>query len=341
MPPAGDAPLPALEQPVTVRPAHTSDPDARDEPAPRPARRRGIDWRHVLVAGVVGAIVGALVPGGIQLAERAAVGADEDRLGATAMRYLTAIVEGRAVDAEAMVSGSRAARSVSDAVLQSAEPIARPAVRLVHIDGDEATVEVSYEVDGDEVVRPLTAERAAGAWQLTESLVEPVTVFGNGGAFVPLIAGEELSMAAPSQLHPGVYSFDVQDDPMVTAQGTAFVVDGDRATPTEAFYEATLDPEVIERAGAIAVAVAERCRADGSCPEVPDGDIQHDANAFVTALAPTHLELRSAVMVGGPASMSWFDLGIRIVRDDRGAVTEWLCTPLNEHSAPTEPCPAV
>jgi len=349
MPPEGDAPLPALEQPAAMRPAHTGDPDALDDATPprgsdrgRPRRpRRGIEWRHVLVAGVVGAIVGALLPGGIQLAERAAVGADEDRLRATAMEYLTAIVEGRAVDAEAMIGGSRGSRAVSDAVLQSAEGITDPGVRLVHIDGDEATVEVSYAVGGEDVVRPLSAERAAGTWQLTDSLVEGVAVYANGGGLEPRIAGIAVPSSATMQLHPGVYAFDEVEDPLLEARGEAFAVDGDPSTRGEVHFEAMPAEGLLDRASSIAVAVAERCRADNTCAEVPDGDIRSAGAPFLAAVAPQFLELRAQVVVGGEHSGIWFDLGIRIPRDDDGVASEWLCTPIGGFEPPTEPCPAV
>lgn len=330
--PAAAAPDPRADG---TRPAHTAEPEASD---PRLAQRRAPAWRHLLIAAVLGAVVGAAIPGGLQLAERASAGADRDSLRDVAMTYLTAIAEGRAADAGAMVPLPAVAREIPDAVLQAAERLTEPSVRLVHIDGDTATLEVEYLVGRSDRVRALGAERVDGQWQITTTLAERVTVNAYSGGPSPRIAGIEIPFGLPVHLYPGIYAFDDQEDPMLSSRSSSFPVDGDPATLTEAFVEVALVPEVEREAQEIAVRVAEQCRAEGSC-EVAEGELQGAGATYLMGITPTAFDLGVSVAVGGDLNGQWFEVRMRVERDAEGAPGVWLCAPLDSMGSPTEPCP--
>ncbi|WP_146792773.1 hypothetical protein [Agrococcus baldri] len=322
-------------EPTTARPDHTAEPGASDTPA----RRSGLGWRHVLIGVVVGAVVGAAIPGGVQLAERTAASADSDGLRAVATAYLTAIADGRAEDATAMAPLPGAARGAPDAVLQSAERIADGAVRLVHIDGDAATVEVSYDVGQRDMTRTLEAQRVEGAWHLTSSLTEPAAAQSYGSSINPQVAGFAMPATTPVHLYPGTYGFDELDDPMLRSSAGPFVVDGDPSTPVESYFEPQLAPGLSARAGDIGVALGTRCQADPSCSLQPGAEVQYGGTAWVQEVTETDVSINVQMVLGGERVGNWFEVRIRILRDDAGEPAQWLCAPIGGYAVPSEPCP--
>jgi hypothetical protein len=328
-----------LERPraTTDHPAHTAEPDASDAHEER--RRASLTWRHVLVGVVVGAILGAAVPGGIQLAERAAASADSDGLRAVATDYLTAIAEGRAARASAIVPLPSAAETAPDAVLQSADRIQEAAVRMVHIDGDVGTVEVGFEVGRRAVTHMLEAERADGGWRLTTSLAEGVTLQTFGPATIAQIAGFAVPTGTAVRLYPGTYRFDDLDDDLLRVTSEPFTVDGDAATPVETYIDAQLAPQLAALAGEIGVAVGEACQAQPTCTLPRDGEVRYGGGSWVQAFAERWVDVSVQMMVGPESNAQWFEARMRIVRDGSGAPVEWLCSPIDAYSTPVDPCP--
>lgn len=338
MPTEVAAPPRPEDRPTTVRPEYTAEPDASDHlDAPR---RAGLNWRHVLIGAVVGAVVGAAIPGGLQLAERAAASADADSLRAVATEYLTEIAEGRASAATAMVPLPRAAGEVPDAVLQSAERIEAAGVRMLHIDGDVASVEVSYEAGSREVTRSLDAERAGGGWQLTTSLAERVMVQTFSPTIRAHIAGFPIPFTTPVYLYPGSYTFDDASDASLQTSTEPFTVDGDEATPTETYFEVQLAPEVAAHAGDIGVTVVERCQARPGCSIPTDVEVA-SGGTWVQLVNDSSIDVSVQLMGGSEMSGPWFEVRMRIMRDATGAPAQWLCAPPDDFEVPSEPCPAV
>lgn len=320
----------------TVRPAHTAEPDASD--ALDAPRRSGLSWRHLLVAGIIGAVVGAAIPGGIQVVERAAASADEDSLRTVAMEYLTAIAEGRAGDATEMVPLRRSDEGTADAVLQSADPIDDLEVRLVQIDGDIGSVEVRYRAKRNDTARTLEAERTFGVWRLTTPLVEPLFVASDSRIAVR-IGGVALPTGRGVDLYPGAYAIDDDAGPLVTARSEPFVIDGDPATRPEVYVESVLLPEVEERAREAARAVMAACQAGPDCTVPPDAELV-EQGTYVYGFSDDAVDVSVQLMSGAEMNAQWFEVRVRIVTDETGAPQEWLCTSMDSYETPREPCPS-
>ncbi len=109
---------------------------ARDDD-PEPPRA---PWRQLVIACLLGVVIGAAPPAALQAADRTAAEERVDGLRSTALAYLSAIAAGDAERATAMVPVS--GHAAPDAVLRSADPIADAAVRLVMVDGAAGAVEV-------------------------------------------------------------------------------------------------------------------------------------------------------------------------------------------------------
>lgn len=326
----------ATSAPTTVRPVHTADPDASD--ALEPARRAGLGWRHLLIAAVLGAVVGAAIPGGVQLAERAAATDDAASLRAVATDYLTAIADGRAGDATALVPLTARAEALPDAVLQSARRIDEVEVLLVHIDGDAATVEVRYRVGSVRVARTLDASRVEGEWWLTTSLAEPVEPMWFSFSSAVRIAGAVLQPGRTVHLYPGIYEIDEVRSPLLVTRSEPFSVDGSTATTTELYVDAQLAPEVAARADSIALAVAAACQAEQACPIAADADIE-SAGSHVYEATDDAIEVSAQIMTMG--GQMWHEVRMRVVTDERGMPTEWRCASLGSFERPADPCPEV
>ena len=340
MPAAVEAP-PRPERPApasSLRPAHTAEPDASGTlEAPR---RSGPGWRHVLVAGLVGAIIGAAIPGGVQMIERAAADAQVESLRTVALEYLTAIADGRADEATAMVPLPRNAEQAPDAVLQSADRIEDVEVRLVHIDGDIGSVEVRYTAQHDDIARTLEAERVGGEWRLTTTLAEPLFVATYDSGTEVRIAGVALSTGRGVHLYPGGYSLDEDDGPLLSTRSEPFVIDGDPATRPEAYAESVLLPEAERRAGEHARAVVRECQAQPGCIVPLEAELA-DQGTYVYGSSDGAIDVSVQLMAGDDLNGRWFEVRVRIVTDEAGAPEQWLCAEMDDYSIPTEPCPAL
>lgn len=330
---------PAVEASITA-PAHTAEPDAHGGAAH--GGRRGINWRHVMVAAVVGMLAGAAIPGGIQVAERAGVSGDQSSLRAVAMDYLAAIADGRASDASAMVAVQPAAL-VPDAVLQSARRITEPEVRLVHIDGDAASVEVEYTLGRAQISRTLEADRVDGSWQLSRPLTEAVTFYQYSPIAGARIAGIEISLNQPLYMYPGIYTVDpMLDDAILASRSEPFSVDGNPGTPSEPFVETTLLPDVAQRAEAIALAVGERCGQAGTCGVAPDATLRIEQDVWVMEATQQSVALIAIVEATTSNSLEMYQVHMQIERDAADGAGAWLCSPLDAYDLiDLEPCPAV
>lgn len=321
----------------TVRPAHTAEPDASD--ALDAPRRSGLGWRHLLVAGIIGAVVGAAIPGGIQIVERAAASADDASLRAVAMEYLTAIAEGRAGDATEMVPLTGSDEGTVDAVLRSADPIDDLEVRLVQIDGDIGSVEVRFSAKGRDAARTLEAERTFGLWRLTTSLAEPLLVASPDSRIAVRIGGVALPTGRGVNLYPGAYAIDEDAGPLVTARSEPFVIDGDPATRPEVYVESVLLPEVEERVRELGRAVVAACQAGPDCTVQPEAELI-DQGTYVYGLSDDAVDVSVQLMAGAEMNAQWFEVRVRIVTDESGAPEEWLCTTIDSYATPSEPCPS-
>lgn len=323
--------------PSTVRPAHTADPDASDPL--EPPGRSGLGWRHLLVAGLVGAIVGAAIPGGVQLVERAAADAQVESLRTVALEYLNAIADGHADDATAMVPLAGAAQAAPDAVLQSADRIEDVEVRLVHIDGDIGSVEVRYTAEHTDIARTLEAERLDSEWRLTTTLAEPLFIAAHDARMDVGIGGVALPMWG-AHLYPGVYEVDQEAGPLLSTRSEPFIIDGDPATRPEVYVESALLPELAQRASQYARAVVRECQAAPDCAVPADAELSEQGN-YVYGVSGDAIDVSVQLMAGSDINGQWFEVRVRITMDEAGAPAQWLCAPMDTYATPSEPCPAL
>lgn len=351
MPAAVDAPPLPEPSPLTLRPEHTAEADALD--ALEPPRRHGRGWRSLLVAGLIGAVIGAAIPGGLQLAERAAADADEERLRAVATDYLVAIAEGRAEDATGMVPLPEGRDASPDAVLQAAVGrLEAPEVRLVTIDGDLATVEVRYEVDASDHARTLEAERTGGTWRLTTPLVEQVRVHQavpGTTSIAGVSVGSTMPNTAGAWLYPGEYRLDERGPAVLRMTSEPFTIDGDPATVSETFLDAQLAPQHQAQVFERALAVARQCQAGTECTIPADAELAAD-HTFIRSLSERGVDISvllstAPVLVDqGTPTQGWTTHGVEVVvrleLDEAGELAGWLCAPVGGYGTPSEPCPA-
>ncbi|MBO1770397.1 hypothetical protein [Agrococcus sp. TF02-05] len=350
-PPADASPAPAV---ASIGPASTAADvsavlgatELTVESAPvasAPAPRPRVVWRHVLAAGLVGALVGAGVPATVQALDRAAAAAEVDGLRSLAEDYLTAIAERRADDATSLVPLVRQAdRAVAApaALLASARPIERQEVRMVHIDGDVGSVEVRYRVAGQDVERSLEAERVDGRWQLLTSLAERASVQPYDEVSAS-IGGIDLD-GRDLRLYPGTYALDRVEGPVLATGGERFVVDGDPQSPTEIWVQHELVPDLAALASDYAIAAAAACQLDRSCA-IPEG-------ALLGAQDGVHVQWRMAsgpIVLGVPlmattgATSEWLEMQVQLTVDAEGTPVLWECGRPGTFDAALVPCPAL
>lgn len=320
----------------------TAEPEAMGPPpaAPRPR----VAWRHVLAAALVGAVVGAGVPATVQAVDRAAAVAQVESLRALAYDYLTAIAERRADDASALVpvtEGPRAPALAPAAVLASARPIERQEVRLVHVDGDAAAIEVRYRAGGSDVFRTLDAERAEGHWRITTSLAETLNVYSMDDRSLLTIAGSSIE-SGRVLLYPGVYVPESSAGPVLVSRAESFVIDGDPGTPTEAYSSSELAPPLAELATAQAVASVAECQRGGACPEAEGAVLDGVDYVHVTFsdLEQGVVDLSVPLSSASPAA-PWLEVHVRLTVDPDGQPLSWLCGRPGHYEADLAPCPTI
>lgn len=334
-PPSTRAAPPARgRQPATSDPAVDPTVD-RDDIVLTHERR---PWRQLVIAALVGVLLGSSVPAVLQQADRTAAVERVDGLRSTAQRYLDAIAGGDAALATAIapVEGDPAPAQA----LRAAEPITAVEVSSVVVDEQAGSVEVRYQVGSARERQTLSAERAAGAWRLTTSLAEPVVVHATDGSTGVLVGGVELPSSRAVMLYPGRYEVDRVSGPMLRTGGEGFEVDGDPASSTE--LHTSVEPS--ERLGDAAIAVAasrvESCEAQPACP------IGQYTVVAIPPVAPEILRVDPdgaidlVVVLGLDAASGGRrqELQLRVITDGADAPLRWECGAIDEPHSDLEPC---
>lgn len=337
MPP--DAPArPAVVADVGAPPIRAPHPSDEPDDDREPIGRKRLPWRQLLAAALIGILIGAGVPSVFQGLDRAAADARVESLRSTAMAYLAAIAAGESDAATAMVPVEH--ETPPDAVLRSAQRIELPDVRLTTIDGDLATVEVRYRVDGREVARTLDAERVDGDWRLRTTLAEPFTAYSRDGGGGIDVAGVQLQSSRRVMLYPGSYSTDRTTTPLIVSGGDRFDVDGDPTTQTEIFTTMDLAPGIGDAAEEVGIAHVRACDSGDGCaievsPDVSSVDGPWVSSVDATGAVDLVLQLRSRAFAG-----QMVELRMRATVDEAGALVEWRCSEVSEPDSALEPCRA-
>ncbi|GAA1424924.1 hypothetical protein [Agrococcus citreus] len=306
----------------------------------RPGERR----RQLLVAALIGLLVGMVVPGGIAAAEQMAAQERADRLRATASAYLAAIAVGRSDEATALVplpalAAPAGARGAPGWLLESADRIRGAVVPFVHVEGQAGRVVVRYRVADRTVTRTLEAEQVDGAWRFIDSLAEPVVMHQVGGGTAS-IAGTLMTGAAV-QLYPGVYRFDAFARELVEIGGNAFEVDGDPGTRTEAVAGARIVPAVHDRVIQVALAASAACQQQDGCVLAPDAAVRAPEGATLLGAMddPGAIDLVVPLEAVVEGSERWTEMRIRVTADELGSPAAWLCSAPGAPGGALEPCP--
>ncbi len=301
-------------------------------PAPTASVMVRIRRRSLLLAALLGVLIGVAVPTGIGAVEWAAGRARSDGLRALATAYLSAIAAGESDAATALVplpvtTGATVPRAAADEVLQAAIRIRDPAVQLVHSGAQDGAAVVRYRLAGRSITRTLEAEHVDGAWRFIASLAEPVAVQRLDPMATASVAGVDLA-GGVVHLYPGVYRFDVASTELIEFGGEQFAVDGDPTTRTEAYVGAHVAPAVQVRALEVARAAVDACQAQAGCAVPPEAEVRildgvhlvsADRRSGAIDMAVS-LEIRMEELRRGA--------GLRITLqpgEDGGAAT-WLCS---------------
>ncbi|WP_347755938.1 hypothetical protein [Agrococcus sp. ProA11] len=304
---------------------HPDDPPLHPNPAVGLRRRFG--WRQLLIAGLVGVVVGGGIPATLRSLDGAAASVEVESLRSVALEYLTAIATGRAGVATEMVPVDGGGRVAPDAVLQSAEPITDYSVQLVQVDGTAGSADVRYRVGGTEVFRALTAERVEGEWRLRTTLAEVADVRFSDPIVRVQVADVPLDGPTPVLLYPGSYTIDAVSGPFFLSGGDRFVVDGDLGTPTVPYVTAGVAPRIRDYATELALDTVADCQMRARCPVafglrlLPLGEpypVDVDMERGV-------IDLSVPIMAMDGADSQWFDVRLRAILDDDGVPSEWRC----------------
>lgn len=318
-----------------ARAAYTAEPDASGR------RRRGrgprTPWRLAAAAGVVGLIVGAAIPGGIQWAERAAASADEAGLRAAATDYLQAIADGRGADAAAMVPLPEGTVAMPDAVLADAERITDVEVRFVQIEATTGSVQATFRLGSIEAEHTLQAERMDGRWFITTSLAEPLMPMWWGPGAFAQISGQPVPDDGTGALFPGLYRFDQTATAMLTMRSEPFAVDGDPATPVESYLDVQLRQEIADAAGERALLAVERCRAQQTCSLASEGELRLQGT-YLQGVSGNDYDIAAQISIPD-ALGTLLEVRVRVTAGSTGVPEHWLCSDAGEYSDPVDPCP--
>jgi hypothetical protein len=297
------------------------------------AHGRRFDWRHLALAVVAGAIVGAAVLVGIRSAGQAAA---DDRAGleSTASAYLAAIADGEAERA-AQLSPLGAGRVLAPAgVLAAALRLQPVEVGRARVDGDRGSVDVRYRVGDVEVQRTLQASLTAAGWRLSTSLAEAPDTRYNESSAQLRVSGVPLE---GGWLYPAVYRLDVVEGPLFAWGGDAFAIDGDPATVTQVHAARELMPSFRDRLARIALDVIGACRARPDCP-IRTGFAFEPAGAIEVLQVLDDgrtIELKVPLVARDAAGWEWRDVVVRVLLDSRGLPIELQCSATG---AAPEPC---
>lgn len=326
----------AVAPPPTAGPPAASPSDDRI-PEPDAVARARPAWRQIVVVGLLGMLVGSALPAALQATERVAADAQLETLRSSATAYLSALADGDARLATAMVP-VHGDRSALDA-LRTAERLHDFAVRSVTVVDDTARIDVHYEVGSVHEERVLEAERVDASWRLTTSLAERVTVHSEAGAPSTRVGGVELRGDATVHLYPGRYRTDAGETPMLRHGGDAMHVDGDPATPAE--LHASTEPTDDFRRAALAVAERriEACRQQPDCPFDADAVLSLHGPS-ITAVDLPDGAIDVAVQIGAARGLTdqWHELHVRALADGAGGLASWECAPIGAPDAAMQPC---
>jgi hypothetical protein len=309
-----------------------------DDAAPLTAAREPRRFARTLLAvGAVGVVVGAVGQAAVLAVADARADARTAEVESVAMDYLTAIAEGRAADATAMVPPALRGEVAPDAVLAGAAAIHDYGATVVgSVEGDAALVLVDYTVGGVDAERLLDVQATDGRWQIVTSLAEPPRVYQEHGTATAVLSGVELQPIQPMLLYPGAYRPDVIDSGLYRTVGSPFVVDGDPATPSDVWSGLEVDMETGVTARGLALATVEACQAAGTCG-IP-------ADAAVFALEDSRLVALDAetggITLGETIAFGdrWVEVRIRAIRDAETGLTRWFCPGPERLELPSEPC---
>lgn len=315
-------------------------PPVADDPPDAARARLRFGWRQLLVAGLVGALVGGAVPAVLQSLDDSAASVRVERLRSVALEYLTAIASGRAGVATALAPVHSGARVAPDAVLQSADPITDVAVQLVQVDGETGSADVRYRLAGSEVFRTLEAREVEGEWRLETTLAEVADVTFTDPIARVQVAGVPLDDAVPLLLYPGAYRVDAFSGPFFLSGGDEFVVDGDPSTPTAPYVTAGVVPRIRDYATELALDAVADCQMRSRCPVghglrlLPVGepypvDVDPQAGA---------VDLSVPIMARDGEDTQWFEVRLRATLDADGAPVEWRCGEPGESGGPLRSC---
>lgn len=311
--------------------------EAREEAQPPNDRDTqhcgGFGWRHLLIVGIVCALIGAAIPLASQSAAQRTASTKTDALREAAQSYLSAVSLGEWDEATSLVPTTGNAAIAPTEVLDAAERIQNPEVVMVQADGDAGVIQVRYEVPSRPtalaVSRLLEAQYADGAWQLTASLAELPSVANYEGVLVPAVAGVALSRPSSLLLYPGGYTLDPPESPIYELEHTGFVIDGDPGTVTEIAAFPGWSQALLAEAESRAVQHAEACRAAGICDWPQTATIASAGDPAVVGGATqgeipvqTSIFVSSGAFNAGSEIMVWLTVGED--GDVEGAVCEGL-----------------
>lgn len=256
----------------------SDDPAAAPLPEPTPlspAAKRGL----IIGLSTVGGLIVLAVVGGIGVGVVNATRSPQ----AVAQQYLEHIAAGRAEAAGALVDPNiptdQRAFLTDDVLASASEGISDIEVHRSDVgSGDSAGVAVSYKLDG--VTREAYLEARKGepewlvldTWQLTSTLVTPVSFWSSGPGSVA-IGGVALDALEGSEsqamLYPGVYELIAQDSTYFELEDPTLVVDAAAPGTKEIVFTPTdaLRDEVRSQVDALlAACVAETSADPDGCP---------------------------------------------------------------------------
>jgi hypothetical protein len=315
-------------------------PDAVDREAPvasRVARLRGRLGRTLLAVGAAGMVVGALAQTGVTAIASATSEAQLAALQAVGMDYLTAIAEGRAADATAMVPPGRLGEVAPDAVLADAAPIRDYSASIVgRVDDGAAVVLVKFTVGAVEVDRLLDAQLADGGWRLLTSLAEAPSIYQDHQLAQMVLGGVEIDARSPMLLYPGAYRPDVIDSGLYRTVGGTFAIDGDPDTRHEVWSGVELDMEAAVTARGLAVATVEACQAAASCEVPADAEISLMDEAVLLSVETRSGDVTIGTTVG--VGDRWLEVRMRASHDPDTGLTQWQCPEPARLDLPVVPC---
>jgi hypothetical protein len=231
-------------------------------PAPAGHRSTAVRWTAVVAAAVVAlAAVGSAVVAVLNATVFTPEAAAADYLKAIADRDVAAVV---AQLADPPKGNDQPLLSTKVLGSDDFSPINHPSIGAVHEYGDSATVDVAYVVAGHRVDDSISLSSGGGLfrdWRVDESL--PGVDSSSDSGLGRRIGGVALDDGSYLAL-PGRYVAHPADDPLLTADDSAFVVTTDSAQSPS--LEPRVKPEALSTARHAVDAVIAKCAAATTLP---------------------------------------------------------------------------